>query len=153
MVFPPQRYRPPSQPQRFNRNMSPSHGYQKPGIMTQLLNRFTGINTGTGGGLSQTLNNIQQVLNVVESATPLVKQYGPMVKNLPALYRMMKAINEIEDEEGDTTMALEGSENQEQPENPTEIGTEEDKDVEELNLVEPEGKQRYSSKSIPKLYI
>ncbi|MFC3038884.1 VrrA/YqfQ family protein [Virgibacillus xinjiangensis] len=54
------------------------------------------INKGVEG-LSKTLGNVEQVLKVVQSAAPIVQEYGPMVKNLPAMYRMMKAIKEIED--------------------------------------------------------
>ena len=52
--------------------------------------------TKSVGNLSKTLNNVQQVLKVVQSATPIVQEYGPMVKNLPAMYRMMKAITEVD---------------------------------------------------------
>lgn len=54
------------------------------------------------GNLNQTLTNVQKVAQVVQSATPLVQEYGPIVKNLPALYRMMKTINNIDEEKVDT---------------------------------------------------
>lgn len=51
------------------------------------------------GSLVKTLGNIQQILNLIQSTAPIVEQYGPMVKNLPALYKMMKAINATESDE------------------------------------------------------
>jgi len=50
------------------------------------------------GGLTKTLGNIQQVLHLVESAAPVIEQYGPMIKNLPSLYKIMKIMNEPEEE-------------------------------------------------------
>ena len=50
-------------------------------------------------GISGFLENIQQLLRIVETTTPIIREYGPMIKNLPAMYRMMKAIKEIDEEE------------------------------------------------------
>ncbi|MEN1969412.1 VrrA/YqfQ family protein [Lentibacillus sp. N15] len=55
----------------------------------------------TGGGLTNTLNNVQQVLKVVQQTAPVVQQYGPMVKNIPAMFRMMKAFNDSESDDED----------------------------------------------------
>ena len=55
------------------------------------------------GNLNKTLGNVQQVAKVVQSATPIIQEYGPLVKNLPAMYRMMKAINQIEDDDKELT--------------------------------------------------
>lgn len=49
-------------------------------------------------GLSKTLGHVQQVMQVVDSAAPVVQEYGPMVKNLPAMYRVMKAFKENDNE-------------------------------------------------------
>lgn len=65
--------------------------FSSPGSVTSLTNR--GVN-----GLSKTLTNVEQVLKVVQSAAPIVQEYGPMVKNLPAMYRMMKAIKDMDNE-------------------------------------------------------
>jgi len=55
------------------------------------------------GGMSKTLNNVQQVLRVVETTAPLIRQYGPLVKNLPAMLKMMKALNDADNfETGDS---------------------------------------------------
>lgn len=55
------------------------------------------------GNISKTLSNVDQVIKVVRSATPIVQEYGPMVKNLPAMYRMVKAFSQIEDDHDDQT--------------------------------------------------
>lgn len=61
--------------------------------------KISSFATKGADGLSKTLGNVQQVLKVIQTTAPIVQQYGPMIKNLPALYRMMKAVNEIDDEE------------------------------------------------------
>lgn len=54
------------------------------------------------GNISKTLDNVQQVLNVVHSAAPIVQEYGPIVKNIPAMYKMIKALGSVESIEEDT---------------------------------------------------
>src|SRR5690625_3150358 len=89
-------------PNRFGPNpyggRPPSRGNQIQQMIQQFSNNPQALAAKSVGGLSKTLNNVQQVLNVVQSATPIVQQYGPMVKNLPAMYRMMKAFSQIEDD-------------------------------------------------------
>lgn len=53
------------------------------------------INRGISG-FSGVLENIQKVLKLVETTTPLIQEYGPMIKNLPAMYRMVKALKEVD---------------------------------------------------------
>lgn len=53
----------------------------------------------TGGGITSTLSNVQQVLNIVQQTAPIVKEYGPMVKNIPTMLRMVKAFNNLDDDE------------------------------------------------------
>lgn len=53
------------------------------------------------GGLTKTLDNVQNVLNVVESTAPMIQKYGPIIKNIPAMYKMMKAIHASDDDEND----------------------------------------------------
>lgn len=57
---------------------------------------------GAGSGLSQTLGNVQQVLKVVQSTAPMIQEYGPIVKNIPAMYRMMKAIKDVDSTDSET---------------------------------------------------
>jgi hypothetical protein len=124
MIFPTQR----QSPQMMHRNdfMFPSRGFQQmparnnpvAGIMQQFMGKNQNVGQmATKGfdGLSRTLNGVQQVLRVVDTATPIVKQYGPLVRNLPAMYRMMKAFQDINTTEGEQesgeleSLALESS--------------------------------------------
>jgi hypothetical protein len=76
----------------------------------QIIKNFTNSDSGSPitnlatkglGNVSKTLSNVDQVIKVVQSATPIVREYGPMVKNLPAMYRMVKAFSQINDDEND----------------------------------------------------
>ncbi|WP_175480318.1 VrrA/YqfQ family protein [Gracilibacillus ureilyticus] len=119
-------FRPPNQPPMFQQQPF-QHGNfmqmmpQRGGLPQQLpvnqkgiqglLQRFlpgkaatttAGFSGSTGGSnLMGTLNNVQQVLKVAQQATPLIKEYGPMIKNAPKIFNMMKALNEINKEDGD----------------------------------------------------
>src|SRR5690625_2626954 len=69
-----------------------------------LSNRDSSLSTLATKGLSdisKTLSNVDQVIKVVQSATPIVQEYGPMVKNLPAMYRMVKAFGQIENDDNE----------------------------------------------------
>lgn len=84
-------------PSHINRPANPN-GVQR--LFKNLSNRNSSIGTLATKGLgdiSKTLSNVDQVIKVVKSATPIVQEYGPMVKNLPAMYRMVKAFSQIED--------------------------------------------------------
>src|SRR5699024_2589699 len=104
MVFPPLSNENTGLTQFYsNRNMlqQPQHYIQNPQDTGNILTRLnqakpalTEISTKGIGGISKTLNNIQQELKVVETTTTLIQQYGPMVKNLPAMLKMIKALNE-----------------------------------------------------------
>src|SRR5690625_4446351 len=85
-------------PSHINRTTN-SNGVQQ--FFKNLSNRNSYIGTLATKGLgdiSKTLSNVDQVIKVVKSATPIVQEYGPMVKNLPAMYRMVKAFSQIEDD-------------------------------------------------------
>ncbi|HLQ98514.1 MAG TPA: VrrA/YqfQ family protein [Candidatus Dormibacteraeota bacterium] len=85
-------------PSHINRTTNPN-GVQQ--FFKNLSNRNSSIGTLATKGLgdiSKTLSNVDQVIKVVKSATPIVQEYGPMVKNLPAMYRMIKAFSQIEDD-------------------------------------------------------
>ncbi|SFL86230.1 YqfQ-like protein [Gracilibacillus orientalis] len=114
-------FRPPNQPPMFSQQNIPTQGLfprgPVPNQMTNptglqgLLQRFlpsqasnmttqaTNVATGGGSNLMGTINNVQQVLKVAQQATPLIKEYGPMIKNAPKLINMMKALNEINDDD------------------------------------------------------
>ncbi len=101
---------PPRNQLGFGRPQPPNRGFAprsrslptntgKGNLLKKLLGSQQQIGTGGisgGGGLSNTLANIQQVLNVVQSTAPIVQEYGPMIKNLPAMYRMMKAFKDLD---------------------------------------------------------
>lgn len=59
---------------------------------------ISSLATKGADGLSKTLGNVQQVLQAIETTAPVVQQYAPMIKNIPALYRIMKAVNDVEDD-------------------------------------------------------
>ncbi|MHA6251150.1 VrrA/YqfQ family protein [Oceanobacillus sp. CAU 1775] len=61
-----------------------------------MVNKGT-INKGING-LNNILGYTQQFLRVVETTSPIIQEYGPMIKNLPAMYKMVKAFKEINDE-------------------------------------------------------
>lgn len=113
--------------------------------------------TKGAGGLSGTLNNVQNVLKMVETTTPIVQKYGPMVRNLPAMYRMMKALKEVEDEdenedEIDSQDADELAENEEVEDisNTLEAG---DPEMDEEENGKNSKKHSNKGQSVPKLYI
>ncbi|HLR08085.1 MAG TPA: VrrA/YqfQ family protein [Bacillota bacterium] len=110
----------------------PPQGSHTGGVLHRLLAHF---NTNGEGGIMTTLNNVQQVLRMIQSAAPLVEKYGPVIKNLPALYKMIKAFNEVEDSA--TT------------ETPRTHYTEYDDD----QLDDIPNKDMQTGMSIPKLYI
>ncbi|WP_163537606.1 VrrA/YqfQ family protein [Gracilibacillus sp. YIM 98692] len=99
--IPPQQSGPPFLPTRvpLGNQAMPSSGLQ--GIIQRLLpSASSNIASGSGGSnIMGALNNVQQVLRVAQSATPLIKEYGPMIKNAPKLMSMMKALNEMDDDE------------------------------------------------------
>lgn len=94
----------------FTNNRLPSH-INKPANANGIQQIFKNISnpdssigtlaTKGFGNISKTLSNVDQVIKVVQSATPIVQEYGPMVKNLPAMYRMVKALSQIEDNDDD----------------------------------------------------
>lgn len=111
--------------------------------LQQMVSGFSGSNSPIAylakkgfGDLSKTLSNVDQVIKVVRSATPIVQEYGPMVKNLPAMYRMVKALSNVDSDDmelADTQM-------------PDEL---------KVKSTDNNGENRQviSGQSIPKLYI
>lgn len=99
-------------------------------------------------GFSGILNNVQQVLQVVETTTPFIKEYGPMVKNLPAMYRMVKAFKEVDNEPSEN----QGEEKPNEEEENVTTRASEGKGEEE-GKEEQYHKVARSGQSTPKLYI
>ncbi|MDX8046182.1 VrrA/YqfQ family protein [Gracilibacillus sp. S3-1-1] len=98
-------------------------------------------NAATTGGvnLTSTLNNVQQVLKVAQQATPLIKEYGPMIKNAPKLISMVKALNEINEED------------EEEEEIEQEVSSE--MQLSEEDSIESISSEERPSQSMPKLFI
>lgn len=46
---------------------------------------------------SSSLDTFQQVLGVVHSAAPYIESYGPVVQKLPTLYRIYRAIKNVDE--------------------------------------------------------
>jgi hypothetical protein len=49
--------------------------------------------------ISSMMTNVQKVLKAAESVGPMVQQYGPMVKNVPAMFKIYKALTSDSDTE------------------------------------------------------
>lgn len=85
------------------------------------LNPITSIAHKSVGNLSQTLGSVQQVLKIVQSAGPVIEEYAPMIRNLPAMYKMIKSINQLDKtednkEQSTTTNSLTSAEQLEERE-------------------------------------
>jgi|SRR5690625_2280002 len=92
----------------FTNNRLPANINQPANGIQQIFKNISNPDSSMGtlatkgfGNISKTLSNVDQVIKVVQSATPIVQEYGPMVKNLPAMYRMVKALSQIEDNDDD----------------------------------------------------
>lgn len=49
------------------------------------------------------VGRIYQVLKYIEKSGPYIEKYGPIIKEVPTMYKVMKAINELEhNKEGPT---------------------------------------------------
>ncbi len=133
----------------FTSNRLPAHinsptntnGIQK------IFKNFSNPNSSIGtlatkglGNISKTLSNVDQVIKVVQSATPIVQEYGPMIKNLPAMYRMVKAFSQIEDDNGEK-----------KPDHQIEISG--NKSVVQEDIVKQEDEDYFRGESTPRMYI
>ncbi|RKQ37613.1 VrrA/YqfQ family protein [Oceanobacillus halophilus] len=105
----------------------------------------TEIASRGAGGLSKTLSNVQQVLHVIQSTAPIIQEYGPMVKNLPAMYRMMKAFKELDDDEP--------SEDTEEVKEIESTDFEDDTEIENEDINQQEKPRKRTGQSTPKLFI
>lgn len=46
---------------------------------------------------STSLDTFQQVLGVIQSTAPYIEKYGPIVQKLPTIYRIYRAMKDIDD--------------------------------------------------------
>lgn len=126
-----------SVPERSNNLQAMFKQVTKPGNLSNIANKSL-------GNLNKTLSNVQKVAQVVQSATPIVQEYGPLVKNLPAMYRMMKAINSVEEDEKENTPTNKLSKE-------TQPGTKVQK-KDEVSQGSRASHQSYQGQSTPKLF-
>lgn len=134
------------------------HSVQAPRVFPQHMKDKTHIanllqNPNIGKGLNsfqKGLGNLQQVLRLIETTTPFIQEYGPMIKNLPAMYRMMKALKNIDQ------LSDESNEESENKTDNKKAG-----DIEEITSLKDPPDYKYelentaykAGKSVPKLYI
>lgn len=80
--------------------------YQAGNRLTELIQNFsdpqatlTSLANKSVGNISKTLDNVQQILDLMNKTTPIVKKYGPIVKNIPTMYKLVRAINDSDNNE------------------------------------------------------
>ncbi|KGX87896.1 hypothetical protein N784_12360 [Pontibacillus litoralis JSM 072002] len=127
------------------------------GNMGPMANATSGLMSGTtsaGGGLTGMLNNVQQGLKLAQTAAPMVQQYGPMIKNAPTMFKLMKLMNEP-DEEG--TKKEEGTKEQTKSKSPMQKkdSSSKAKVIEASDVTKPHttSTKQHSGRSQPRLYI
>lgn len=108
--------------------MYPYRPYPIPYQFVQSAPKTTGFSLAS---LQKWTGTAQQFIKTANQYMPYVQQYGPMVKNLPAMWKLYKAFNELDTGEGKDQKTAEQ----------TKLQTAQDKQP-----VRP-------SESIPKLYI
>lgn len=71
------------------------------GILAKILGRNAGLSSVQNAAaapkafnLTSVMTNVQKVLGVAERVTPMVQQYGPMVRNVPAMFKIYKALKD-----------------------------------------------------------
>ncbi|HWO97991.1 MAG TPA: VrrA/YqfQ family protein [Bacillus sp. (in: firmicutes)] len=102
-------------------------------------------NATNPSSISSMMTNVQKVLKAVETVGPMVQQYGPVVKNIPAMFKIYKALksDDTSDEETAATM----TENEE-PDNGNSL------DEDAFNELEAEfAETPLKGASKPRLYI
>jgi len=150
MVFPEQRpggIQGPRHVMPQDYRMNGERQFPAKNIMQQLTNptpQTKAMISKGADGLAKTLTNVQKILKVVDTAAPIIKQYGPMIKNLPAMYKMMKALKDIEstDDETDNDKIEEADKDDKTETSKTEEKAE--------KIIEKQDDSGYSK---PKLYI
>lgn len=51
----------------------------------------------TSGGIPEMLNNVQRVMGLAQQFGPMIQQYGPFIKNMPAMFKIMRELNNSDD--------------------------------------------------------
>lgn len=59
-------------------------------------------NVTNPSSISSMMTNVQKILKVAESVGPMVQQYGPVVKNIPAMFKIYKALKSDDTSEAET---------------------------------------------------
>ncbi len=141
-----------------------------PGVLQKILRRGSrGAQTGaraalpasssSSGGVSllDMLNHTQSALRAAESFMPMVQEYGPMVKNLPSMFKMMKALKDINFDENDEETASETEAKYEnQDKDKSEEGNKSLTLISKEEKAPPQQKLKkvdLTGKSLPKMYI
>ncbi|SER09757.1 VrrA/YqfQ family protein [Piscibacillus halophilus] len=75
----------------FPQNFSP--------FFNQMASQGLSSSVPSGLGVTSRLDQIKSIINLVEKSAPVIKQYGPMVKNVPTMFRLLKEMNNLEDQE------------------------------------------------------
>lgn len=161
--LPHQRVAPQPQPQRTSGGL--------PGVLQKILRRGSrGAQTGaraalpastsSSGGVSllDMLNHTQSALRAAESFMPMVQEYGPMVKNLPSMFKMMKALKDINFDDDDEEAASETeAKDEKQDKDKSEEGNKSLTPISKEEKAPPQQKPKKSvsgsGKSLPKMYI
>lgn len=80
----------------FGPGINPGIGGQFYGGGAQGLSSL--MNNFSSGGIPGMLNNIQRVMGLAQQVGPMIQQYGPLVKNMPAMFKIMRALNSTDTE-------------------------------------------------------
>lgn len=74
-------------------------------------------NVTSPSSISSMMTNVQKILKVAESVGPMVQQYGPVVKNIPAMFKIYKALksDDTSEEETETIKTASEEANDENP--------------------------------------
>ncbi|WP_169907947.1 VrrA/YqfQ family protein [Priestia abyssalis] len=102
-------------------------------------------NVTNPSSISSMMTNVQKILKVAESVGPMVQQYGPVVKNIPAMFKIYKALKS-DDTSEEETEAIETASEEVNDGNPFDEDT-----FNELEAEFIESPRKGASK--PKLYI
>lgn len=91
----------------FNANNSEQIRTNKP-----KTGRLSFLNKNRLGGtnslylLQNAIGRIYQILRYIELSGPYIDKYGPVIKEMPTMYKLMKAINEISNETDDDNFEI-----------------------------------------------
>lgn len=90
------------------------------------------LNNLSSGGIPGMLNNVQKAIGVAQQVGPMIQQYGPFIKNMPAMFKIMKEINNTSSTDDSEEKPAQEEENQEEE---SEIELEEDDFDEEFEEI------------------